>query len=141
MPGLATYDRRSVSLNVNAVPIVFEEVTFARDTDDWSDASDADGVVVRNKLSDTRGTITITVSDQQQETNALLEGIRIADVTSLTGFFTVQMRDTLGDDFAFTGFTWILKPPDMTKGAEAGTKEWTLRAANLELKNLGLPRV
>lgn len=141
MPGLATYSRRNVSLNINFIPVVFEEVTFARDTDDWSDASDADGLVVRNRLSDTRGTITVTVSDQQQDTNTRLELLRTLDASSLTGFFSVQMRDNLGQDFAFSGFSWISKPPDMTKGAEAGTKEWPIRTANLELKNLGLSRV
>jgi len=72
MPGLATYSRRNVSLNINFIPVVFEEVTFARDTDDWSDASDADGLVVRNRINNTRGTSTVTVSDQQHVTNTRL---------------------------------------------------------------------
>lgn len=137
---LATYDRRRVSFTVgpDAFPIIFETLSLSRDADDWSDAADADARVVRNKINDLRGSIVVTVSDQQQESNSRLESLRVADTQSLASVFNIQMVDNNGQDFAFSGRCWILKPPDMAKEGEATAKEWTIRCTSLELINRGL---
>ena len=100
--------------------------------DSFKDKAGADGEVVRSRMLDHRGTVTVTLM-QTSPTNPLLQASQLADEASPNGvgIFPLMVKDYGGNALWVSAEAWITKPASTETAAEAGTREWVFRCSNL----------
>jgi len=130
----ATYDPKKVSVIVSGRQITgFADGTFinvTRDTESFTDNVGSDGEVARTRSNDNRGSIVITLQ-QISDSNDFLSQLLAADELNGGGVFNVLVRDQLGRAIYQAAEAWIQKPADSEFAREAGSREWTIRCAEL----------
>lgn len=109
-----------------------EFVTIEEESDSFSDVAGSDGAVVRSKTNDRRATVTFKLL-QTSESNALLSAVHNADLLAPNGAGVValEIKDLQGTSLYHAPEAWIAKPPDVSFGREASSREWKIRCARL----------
>lgn len=129
-----TYDPASVTNIVNGKLITGysddSSVTVERMTDTWTDQVGTDGYVTRAKSNDTRGTVTLNLT-QTSPSNDDLQALATADEMSDTGAGPFLMRDASGRTICSGDTCWITKPPSLEFGRNVTNRQWVIRVANL----------
>ena len=141
------YDAGQVSLSVFDTTIDsgfsdgdFVEVEYK--TKQYSSKVGADGEVTRVRSLDRRATAKITLM-QTSLGNNLLSQMLNAGLLDPNGndIGTFQVRDRSGTALAHGDKAWVEAFPTFKRGAEAGTVEWTLEIAQLDMQIEGNPSV
>ena len=133
----SVYDADEVTVSLNGIPLSgYADGAFcriARESDAFSDVAGTDGEVARSKTNDRRATISILLL-QTSKSNDVLSALAILDENTPggKGVGVFLLRDRQGTTLHLGPSTWISKPADSEFGREAGTREWTLRCANLQ---------
>ena len=135
--GTKTYNANEVTLSIagRAIHSGFADGDFvkvSRLSDDWSDKAGTDGEVTRSKSNDARCDVSVTLM-ATSDGNDLLSQIRTADLAAPNGAGVGQflLRDQFGRT-VIRGQCWIVKPPEVARGREAGQAEWKLRVVASE---------
>ena len=107
-------------------------VTVDQDSDDFTDVVGADGEVSRARTNDNRATVKVTLM-ATSDGNSILSTLNNLDKSATNGagvgpFF---LRDKQGTALYSSDACWVSKPPGVAYGKEVGTREWTVRIANL----------
>jgi len=106
-----------------------EYLSVSYDADRFNETEGVDGEVARVKNNKTMATIIVRLL-QTSPSNDVLTGYHLADVASNIPLPFI-VKDLNGTTI-FTGVkTTIKKIADFSFGAEATTREWTLKAASL----------
>lgn len=135
---LKTFDPQKVSLILGTHIVsgfaADEFINVSREADNFADITGADGEVARGKINDKRGNIVITLL-QTSESNDFLSTIVRTDELTGGGVFDCLIRDVNGTTLVNGAEAWILKPADVvySGGGEVGSREWTIRVANLDM--------
>lgn len=131
-----TYSPQDISVTVGGVDIHgfpdgdFVSVEFAEDA--FSAVQGADGEVTWNKNPNTLATITLTLM-ATSPSNDYLSTLHITDKLSGLGTAPIMIKDTKGRDLFISEAARIMKFANMTKGKEAGTREWKLTCASSQM--------
>jgi hypothetical protein len=105
-------------------------VAIERMTDTWMDQVGTDGYVSRSKSNDTRGTITVTLT-QTSPSNDDLQAMATADELTGNAAAPVLVRDASGRTICSGDSAWVTKPPANEFGRNVTNRQWVLRVANL----------
>lgn len=105
-------------------------VTIERMTDTWMDQVGTDGYVSRAKSNDTRGTVTVVLT-QTSPSNDDLDAMATADELTGVGAAPLLVRDASGRTICSGDSAWVTKKPSLEFGRSVGNRTWTLRVANL----------
>lgn len=135
--GLKTYDAREVTLSIagRLIQSGFADGDFVKisfKSDDWTSKAGTDGETTRSKNNDKRCDCSVFLM-QTSDGNDLLTQIRAADLAAPNGAGVGQflLRDQFGRTVV-RGQCWIVKPPEVVRGREAGTNEWKLEVVASE---------
>ena len=138
-----TYDADQVSVTVAGILIDsgFADGEFLRieqETDDYSDVVGTDGEVTRSRSNDRRATVTLLLM-QSSDANDKLSALSALDNSSPNGagVGAFLVRDRSGRSMYSAEHCWISKPPNVGFDREAGSREWTLRLADLRRTDAG----
>lgn len=114
-----------------------EYVRIEQESDDFSDTVTTDGNVTRSKTNDRRATVTFILL-QSSLSNEVLSYIRNAGINGFdtdgneaTGVGALVIKDLNGNSIFQAENAWISKPPDISFDREPGSREWTIRCAQL----------
>lgn len=107
-------------------------VTIATEGPGFSDVVGVDGEVTRNRLYDRRATVTVSLM-QTSESNDELQAIYDSDRDGINGEGVGGLRivDREGTTIFEAEDAWIQNDPDAELGAEASSRDWEIRCANL----------
>jgi len=138
------YDSNQVSLiigpiNVDSGRAKGPFVRVENVSDDFGDDVGADGEVVRFKTNDDRATVTVILM-QSSATNQAFSALRNADKLAPNGAGVVpfMLKDNNSDTMLLEGKDcWIKKAPNVERGAEPGTVEWTFMVASVVRNEAG----
>lgn len=108
------------------------KVKVERDTESWKDDVGSDGEVVRSKMHDRRGKITLRLM-QTSESNAILSGFLKSDDDANGGVQAVTVKDNSGSSLHTGAQAWIQKPADSEFEEESKEREWVIRVAHLQM--------
>lgn len=139
---LKIYDPQEVSASLAGIPISgYAEDTFIeinQEADSFVDVVGVDGTVSRSKVSDKRATIKFTLM-QTSETNDLLSALAELDDSTPggAGVGALLIRDNSGRAVYEGPQSWIMKPPDVAFGKQAGPRVWTIRTARILRQDKG----
>lgn len=132
------YDADQVTLVICNLPIDsgFADGEFCRieqDSDDFTDVVGTDGEVTRSKTNDRRATITILLM-QTSVGNTILSTLNNLDrnLPGGAGVGVLFIRDRQGVAIYTASKCWIAKPPDVSFGREATSREWKIRVSDLK---------
>ena len=90
-----------------------------------------DGEIVRS--IDISDIFTIKLSVQQtSSTNKYLEQQREKDRTDGTGYFSVNIKDIVGNESFTAATAWVTKAPSWVRGKENNNRVWEIVAAEGE---------
>ena len=110
----------------------FIEVQYAKKQ--YSTKVGADGEVTRTRSLDRSGTAKLTLQQTSLGNNILSQmlnaGLLDPNGNDVTAF---QVRDRSGTSLAHAEKAWVEGFPTFKRGAEAGTVEWTLAFASLDM--------
>lgn len=104
-------------------------VTISKREDTFTTIDGADGDSTRSLNPSTTYDVTITLLDGSSSNDAM-STYYIADAQTGLGTLPLFVKDTQGREVFISEAAWIVKPADIVKGKEAGTREWTLTAFN-----------
>ena len=128
------YDPKKISIIVGGRQIKgLSDGTFlviTRDTESFTDGVGSDGEVARSRSNDNRGSMALTLQ-QTSDSNDYLAGLLTLDELAGDSIFNVLVRDQLGRALYEAAEAWIQKPADSEFANESGSREWTIRCANL----------
>lgn len=134
-----TYDVKNYLITAAGVPIEGyaddEAFSIEWDEDWWTDKTGADGFFVRSHKNDRRAKITIKLM-QTSGSNGHLARLLMADElanphTNAPQFLlTIKNLVPGGASYIAKG-CFIMKPPTISGGREAGTREWVIRCPDL----------
>jgi len=134
MGKLATYDPAKVSLIIGGHIVKgYADGTFitaARNSDTWTRSGGADGEQTRAKSNDKSGIFTCVLM-QSSDSNAVLQGISLADESSNAGLVPIMLKDNNGSEIASGELCWNQKPSDKGFGKESGDREWVFETGEL----------
>lgn len=107
-------------------------VEIEQESDDFTDVVGAAGEVTRNKTSDRRATVTLTLM-QTADANDALSVINNLDrnTDGAAGVNPLVIRDRNGRALYEAEQAWIQAPPTATFDREATERAWVIRCANL----------
>jgi len=133
---LSTYDAKQVSVIVDGIIVdgyadgAF--VSIEQNEDQFSLQVGTDGDACRSKTNNRSGRITITLA-QWSDSNILLSALHAGDVLSPSGdgIVPVLVMDKSGTTICAAEKAWIVKPPTVEFGREAGSREWVLETDNI----------
>lgn len=110
-----------------------EFLKIENEGDDFTHKVGTDGDVVISKTNNNVATITIVLMQSSPE-NDVLSNLRKSMKRGQTGAGVGPFlaKDRSGRAIHQGNACWIVKPPTRGFGKEAGTREWTLRVANLD---------
>lgn len=115
-------------------------VTCARLNDSFSDASGADGEVMRSKSNDLRGNVIFTLM-QSSLSNSFLSAVAAVDEKDGKEIIAVEVKDINGEDIYNADEAWILKPSDAAFSKTPQNREWTIRCAELTMNSGGIANI
>lgn len=138
------YDPAEVRVYVVALPTVTELsdfapgtfVTLSRDEARWRKHVGLDDQVARTRGM-RAGRISMSL-EAGSRFNAVLSALHISDDLLRTGIAAIYIRDRSGLDLGFAVRAWLIGPPDLSKGAEAGQVDWLWDADIVEIFHGGL---
>lgn len=130
--GVKTFNAGEVTLSIanRVIDSGFADGDFvkvAMANDDWTDKAGTDKEVTRSRVNDPRADVSVMLM-QTSDGNDVLTQIRAADLAAPNGAGVgpFLLRDQFGRTIV-RGQCWITKPPDVTRGREAGSCEWKIR--------------
>jgi hypothetical protein len=130
------YDPGRITISFNGIQIQgFGPDTFvkcSRDEDTFTEQVGANGDVVRVRNRNRMGKVVITLQDSSP-TNDQLSALAASDERTGLGYGALLVKDLNGNTLVQAANAWIKKPADVEYAAAAGTNEWTLAAAELEM--------
>ncbi len=107
-------------------------VKAARNEDQFTEQVGAAGDVVHIRNRNRTGKVTFTLQDASPS-NDLLSAIANADEISGLGYGALMIKDLNGTTLVKCANARIQKYPDLEYGADAGTNDWILMCAELEM--------
>ncbi len=107
-------------------------VEVERDEDGFTTLTGALGDVVRARSLNKTGKVTFTLL-AASPTNDLLSAAATLDAATGLGYGPLQIKDLNGTMLCFAAEAWIMKHPKVERGREAGTVQWTIACAQLEI--------
>jgi hypothetical protein len=132
MAKLGIYNAEEVSIFVNLVPIgkgLSREgfLTITKTNPDYTANEGADGWVVRNAQNSKLHTAKIKLLSVSPD-NATLSALRLAGLAAGNGADVgpFMAKNNLGE-FLLVGDCWIMAPPEVEYGSEAGEREWQIQ--------------
>lgn len=130
------YSPDNVLLVLNNILVTgFAKDTFIeleREEDGWITYVGSLGDVCRTKNLNKLGKLTITLM-ATAPINDLLAAMAQTDEDDGSGFGSMQLKDLSGRMFAHGAEAWIKKRPKIERAHEAGTIQWEVTIAKLEL--------
>lgn len=137
---LKTYNFKQVAVIVGGRQITgFAEgdaVTVERNEDSWTLQVGAEGESTRSKSNNRSGKVTLRLQ-QASESNAVLDGFRIADELADNGLVPVLVKDNSGNSLYSAEQAWVVKPPAAAHGNKSAEREWVLETDNLVILEAG----
>ena len=132
-----TFDPKKINVIAGAVPIRGLDsdsmLKIERDVPElYQDYTDAYGALTRFKTSNNMCTITLTLS-QESSGNDVLSNYMQLDKRSDAGGFPLTVQDLNGKSLFFSKFAYIYKAPTVEMGKENKTREWVLKAADMDM--------
>lgn len=133
------YSFLNVSLLVSGVEITGyadgdDVIQVARREDSQTDVMGADGFMSVSRNANKSGTVIFRLM-QTSKSNAYLSGLVNSAEAGVDPAITVQMTDVNTGALAQGSAGYILRPSDMSRGANMSTQEWTIVVENLFLLN------
>ncbi len=139
-----TYDPKDMAVIVDGKVLTgFGEdvVTAERENPQVDDLSGAQGDVSRVMTNDKRGVITIHLLPTSPS-NLILSDLANSDgVNGANRIFPLVIKDNRGADVLQAEDAWVSQPPRVIYNKSIEVREWTLRAAKLEMVVAGVPDV
>jgi hypothetical protein len=131
-----TYNPRQVSFVFRGIKFsAFADNTFIeveRSSDGWHKHVGANGDVTRTRDLDISGTYTLTLMSQSSD-NDEMQTIADLDEATGAGFGPCQVMDHNGNMECHSVYAWIRKLPKIERAKEAGTTQWVIDCADLEI--------
>jgi len=133
---IKTYDAKKVIVSIGGIVLSgFADgafVTVERDAETFTKQVGADGEVVRSRMRNTSGKVTVNLL-QSSASNDLLSALWQIDEATGAGAGAFLMKDLLGTTLAEAQNAWVQKPPSVEMGKEAGDREWVFDTDALKL--------
>lgn len=131
---LKTFDPNQLSVVVGTAPILgfAEDTMISIETEDpqYNDNTDIHGNVTRYKVNRNTAKVTITLTESSTS-NDLLSNFAEADRISDAGVFPIMIKDPNGTSLFSSTAAYIDQIPNVEFGAEAKTREWSIKATNI----------
>lgn len=108
-------------------------VEIERNEDGFTEQVGTLGDVCRTRSLNRTGTVTITLM-ASAAVNDMLTAIAIFDEQTGYGTGPLLMKDLNGSTVAAASTAWIRKLPRIERGNEAGTIQWIIACANLDIR-------
>ena len=138
---LRTYDPKLVLCSLGAIGITgFADGTFvevSRDEDAFTKLVGAGGDVVRARNRNKSGSATFTLLASAPE-NDLLSALALEDELAGTGTRAFLVKEANGTTILAGQGAWVKKVATAGFGKEAGTREWIVDIAELDMTVGGL---
>ena len=136
MAGTYTYSSKEVSIVLGTAEIKGagdgDFVSVSMKEDAFTEVSGAYGDVTWSMNPNTLAEVKITLQSSSPS-NDILSAIHIRDRQTGLGTLPLFIKDGSGRDKFGSTAARIMKMADITKGKEAGTREWTLSCANSQM--------
>ena len=133
MTKLYSYNPKQVTVSFGGIKIAGfgdgDFVSISKREDTFTTIDGADGDSTRSLNPSTTYDVTITLLDGSSSNDAM-SAFYILDAQTGLATLPLFVKDTQGRDVFLSEAAWIVKPADIVKGKEAGTREWTLTAFN-----------
>jgi hypothetical protein len=112
-----------------------EFITLEWEADAVTDVVGVDGEVSASVSNDARSTLTLKLMHTSDENQKLeqLYNLRKRGGGSV-GVFPVLLRDNETGETVSSPDAYLMRPPDISYGAQASAREWKVRLTNTELK-------
>lgn len=139
---ISTYDPAMFNFSFAGIPLsggIAPDSFFkaSRDEDGYTKQVGADGHAVRTRNNNRGGSITFTVM-ADSPLNDALSAVANSDELLANGIGVAHATELNGTTALHAENAWIKKMPDTERGKEAGTTEWLIDCADLEIFNGGL---
>lgn len=137
-----TYDPKEISVSVNGLLITgfAEEFLRAeRENAQIDDLSGAQGDVTRVHTNDKRGTVIITLLSTSPSNLVLSDLVNSDGIDGAQSIFSLLVKDNRGDDKIQAEDAWVTQPAAIVYNKGVEGREWTIRAAKLEITPGGIP--
>lgn len=99
----------------------------------WTSEVGADGDVVRSATNDRRATITFHLSETSPLNAFFRNKVNLARVAGLGDTFSFFLKDLHTNETVTAPDCWVQTDPGISKGREAGEREWVCMAADLTI--------
>lgn len=136
-----TFNLKRCLITVNGVPVSGfadgDAVTAARNEDSYSLTIGADGERLRNRSNNNSGRLTFNLM-YSSPLNTVFQGLNTLDESTGLGQAAILITDLNSGSSAFAAQAWVVKPPDLTLGMEAGAREWVFETGDLQLNHAGI---
>lgn len=136
MPDFKTYDPALITMSFAGILVQgFAEGTMIsaeRNENSFEETAGSQGDVTRVRTRNRTGLVTITLQ-AESPTNDLLSTLLALDESTGAGVGPLQITNLIGTTAVESTFAWIKKPPTVEYGNEAGTREWIIACADLEM--------
>jgi hypothetical protein len=133
---METYDPSKIIVTWNGIRITGfapgEFVQVEPNADLYSTTVGAGGEVARSRNPDESAKVTLTLLGTSR-VNDLLSAKMKQDKLSNTGWGALLIKDLLGTTLVTSSRCWIERMPTVGMGAEVPTRQWVMRAAELNV--------
>lgn len=139
-----TFDPKDVTVTVDGKIITGfaeEMVSAERENPQVDDLSGAQGDVARVITNDKRGIITISLLPTSPSNLILSDLMNLDGVNQANVIFPLVIKDNRGSDLISAEDAWITQPPRTVYNKSIETREWTIRAAKLDMVIAGIQPV
>ena len=131
------FDPKKISVIAGATPIrgldIESMLKIERDVPEmYTDYTDAYGAVTRFKNVNNMCTVTLTLS-QESSGNDTLSNYMQLDKQADAGTFPLSISDKNGKSLFFSKFAYIYKAPTVEMGKDNKSREWVLKAADMDM--------
>ena len=135
MADFKTYDPSQITVSFNGILVQgFADVmvTAERNTDSFTVSPGSQGDVTRVRSRDKTGQVTITLQ-AESPSNDLLSTVLQDDENDGSGVGALLITNLNGTTELEATNAWLMKFPATEYGNEAGTREWIIECAELEM--------
>lgn len=102
----------------------------------WTDVVGSDGEVTRSATNDRRATITFHLSETSSLNRFFRNKVMAGRTLGIGDTFSVMIKDIHNGETVISPQTWVKTDPGVSKGREAGDRDWACMGADVRITQL-----